>query len=78
MYVSPEYFNNKEISRGGDIYSFGLIMFRVLLNRLPYEDKDPRGIIEKLQKVNYLDHLKYSRDKHQSFKKIGLTTFQKN
>jgi serine/threonine protein kinase len=40
MYTSPEFFNNKEISKCEDIFSFGSLMYKLFLGKSPYEGSD--------------------------------------
>jgi serine/threonine protein kinase len=51
MYVPPEYYNNKEISRGGDMYSLGLLMHILLFGIHLFDGLDNNQILDKIQKV---------------------------
>jgi serine/threonine protein kinase len=45
MYTSPEFFNNLEISKCEDIFSFGSLLYKVFLGISPY-----KGSVEEIQK----------------------------
>jgi hypothetical protein len=55
MYVPPEYYNNKEVSRSGDIYSLGSLMHTVLFGIHPYDGMDKKEIMDNIENVFYVN-----------------------
>jgi TPR repeat protein len=51
MYTPPEFISNNQISRSSDIYSFGCVMYLMILEKLPFGDLKNFEIIEKLKNV---------------------------
>ncbi|TFH62156.1 MAG: hypothetical protein E4G91_07765, partial [Candidatus Zixiibacteriota bacterium] len=43
-YMAPEIIDNREATPAADIYSLGVILFRLATGRLPFESSDPLQI----------------------------------
>ena len=46
-YVSPEQADGKKVGPASDLYSFGVLLFEMLLKRLPFTSDTPWGIVNK-------------------------------
>jgi serine/threonine protein kinase/Flp pilus assembly protein TadD len=49
-YMSPEQLQNKELTTASDVYSFGLVMYRMLTGVRPFEEETP--FMERLRRIN--------------------------
>src|SRR5213593_58410 len=46
-YTAPEILLGKEATPRSDLYSIGILLYQLLLGRLPFEDEDPGFLIQK-------------------------------
>jgi serine/threonine protein kinase/tetratricopeptide (TPR) repeat protein len=54
-YMAPEIIDNREATPAADIYSLGVILFRLATGRLPFESSDPLQIISLKHHPDELD-----------------------
>jgi serine/threonine protein kinase/tetratricopeptide (TPR) repeat protein len=54
-YMAPEVIDNREATPAADIYSLGVILFRLATGRLPFESSDPLQIISLKHHPDELD-----------------------
>jgi|GEM_PF-1999699 len=54
-YMAPEVIDNREATPAADIYSLGVILFRLATGRLPFESSDPLRIISLKHHPDELD-----------------------
>lgn len=51
-YMSPEQIQEKELTHQTDIYSLGVVMYRLLTGRLPYESRHTDKLLDEILHVN--------------------------